>query len=55
MWIVFGMLPFFTFYMFRWIGDLVILVLFLIGIIKAINGKQEELPVIGKFAEKFTF
>lgn len=31
------------------------LIFLIIGIVNAINGKQEPLPVIGKFAENFTF
>jgi uncharacterized membrane protein len=27
----------------------------IIGIINALNGKEKELPLIGKFSEKFTF
>lgn len=31
------------------------LIFLIIGIVNAVNGKQEPLPVIGKFAENFTF
>lgn len=37
------------------IGNLIVFVFFLIGIIKAIQGEEKELPVIGKFGEKFKF
>lgn len=33
--------------------SLAILALFIIGIINAINGNKKELPVVGKFAEKW--
>jgi uncharacterized membrane protein len=35
-----------------WVG---FLILWIIGIINASNEKTEEIPIIGKFAEKFTF
>lgn len=38
-----------------WILNLGILVLLVIGIINAVNGKEEKLPVIGQFADKFKF
>ena len=31
------------------------LILVILGIINAVNGNKNELPVIGKFASKFTF
>ena len=37
------------------VGGLIVLVLFIMGLIQAIKGEQKELPVIGKFAEKFNF
>ena len=37
------------------LGNLLVFILFLIGIISAINGKEKELPVIGKYGKKFTF
>lgn len=37
-------------------GSLAVFVLWIIGIINAANGKKQELPIIGQFAEKwFTF
>lgn len=37
-------------------GSLAVFVLWIIGIINAANGKKQELPIIGKYAEKwFTF
>lgn len=35
--------------------ELLLLVLVIIGIVNAINDKQAELPVIGKYANKFKF
>ncbi|MBI4150963.1 hypothetical protein HY492_02445 [Candidatus Woesearchaeota archaeon] len=37
------------------IGNLVVLVLWIIGIINALSGKEKPLPLIGKFADKFSF
>ena len=37
------------------IGKVVYLVGVILGIINALNGKQNELPVIGQFAKKFTW
>lgn len=38
-----------------WILDLGLLVLLILGIINALNGKQEPLPIVGKFADSFKF
>ena len=35
--------------------ELAIFVLFILGIINALNGKEQELPVIGQFASNFKF
>ncbi len=37
------------------IAEIIILVLWIIGLINAISGKEKELPIIGKFAEKLNF
>ncbi|MDO8472059.1 MAG: hypothetical protein Q7S64_02870 [bacterium] len=37
------------------LGGLASLVLFIIGIMNAINGKEVELPLIGSFAKSFNF
>ncbi|MCK5025501.1 MAG: DUF4870 domain-containing protein [Nanoarchaeota archaeon] len=37
------------------IGNLLVFVFFIIGLIKAIQGEEKELPIIGKFGEKFKF
>jgi len=38
-----------------WPLNVFIFILFVIGVMNALGGKQEPLPVIGKFAEKFKF
>jgi len=38
-----------------WLLNLGLLVLWILGIINAANGKQEPLPLIGKIGEKFKF
>lgn len=38
-----------------WPLNLFFSILFIIGIMNALGGKQKPLPVIGKFAEKFKF
>jgi len=47
--------PFYLWYMISWILSLGTLVLFILGIINAVNGKQTPLPVVGKFANVFKF
>jgi len=45
-------------WMFMWIGWLLtlgVLILFILGIINAVNGKEEKLPLVGQFADKFKF
>ena len=48
-------MPFYFWYSFSWILSLVMIVLLILGIVNAVNGKQEPLPVIGKFADVFKF
>lgn len=48
-------LPFLFWYYLNWILELGLLVLMIMGIMKAANGKQEPLPVLGQFAEMFKF
>lgn len=46
-----------SFYMF-WLGsilNLAVLVLLVIGVMNAANGKEVELPLIGQFAKNFKF
>jgi len=38
-----------------WPFNILLFVLFVIGIMHALNGEQKPLPVIGKFGEKFKF
>jgi uncharacterized membrane protein len=47
--------PFYLWMTFSWILSLGTLVLLILGIVNAVNGKQEPLPVIGKFADVFKF
>lgn len=49
------LVPFYFWYSISWLFSLCILVLLVLGIINAVNGKQEPLPVIGKFASIFKF
>lgn len=37
------------------VGSLATLVLFVVGVMHAVNGEEKELPLIGKFAEQFKF
>ncbi len=38
-----------------WVLNISILILWVMGIINAVNGKQEHLPIIGKYGDKFNF
>ena len=40
---------------FSWILSIFVLVLFIMGILNAVNGKEKPLPLIGQFGEKFNF
>jgi uncharacterized membrane protein len=40
---------------FSWLLNIAVLVFVIIGIMNALNGKEEPLPVIGQFAENFKF
>lgn len=48
-------MPFYFWFTFSWILSLAVLVLLIIGIVNAVNGKQEPLPVIGKFSDLIKF
>lgn len=37
------------------IGNLIVFIFWLIGLINALSGKEKELPWIGQFGEKFQF
>ncbi|MDP3966408.1 MAG: DUF4870 domain-containing protein [archaeon] len=54
--ILLGWITFFSFGFFRvfaWIIQLALFVLWIIGLINAINSKKEKIPVIGQFAERY--
>jgi uncharacterized membrane protein len=58
LWIIRAVLPWYWLWQFSWIFSLLglgILVLAIVGIVNAANGKKEKLPVIGSFADKFKF
>lgn len=48
-------IPIYFWFTISWILNLGTLVLLILGIINAVNGKQEPLPLIGKFADIFKF
>jgi len=41
--------------LFTWPLNIVVLILFIMGIMNAVNGKEKPLPLIGKFGDKFNF
>lgn len=47
--------PFYLWLSFSWILSLVLLVLLILGIVNAVGGKEQPLPVVGKFADVFKF
>jgi uncharacterized membrane protein len=57
-WIIQMLLPWSLMFKLSWLFSLLglaILVLAIIGIVNAANGKQEKLPLIGQYADKFKF
>jgi uncharacterized membrane protein len=48
-------LPFYFWWTINWILSVGTLILLIIGISNAVNGKQEPLPLVGKFADIFKF
>ena len=48
-------IPFYFWYSFSWLLSLGTLVLFVVGVMNAVNGKKEPLPLIGKFSDMFKF
>ncbi len=50
---IIGNIPIISF--FAWLINLALLVLVILGIVNAANGKEEPLPVVGHFADKFKF
>ncbi|MBN2458447.1 DUF4870 domain-containing protein [Candidatus Woesearchaeota archaeon] len=53
--VVGSIIPFLGWFIILPIGNLVVFIFFIIGLIKAIKGEEKELPIIGKFGEKFKF
>jgi uncharacterized membrane protein len=51
---VISKIPFFGNYLF-WVINLGLIVIWIIGILNALNGKEEPLPIIGKYAEMLKF
>jgi uncharacterized membrane protein len=48
-------MPFYFWMTINWILSLGVLVLLIVGISNAVGGKQQPLPVIGKFSDIFKF
>jgi len=48
-------IPFYIWFSISWILGLGTLVLLILGIVNAVNGKEEPLPVIGQFSSVFKF
>jgi uncharacterized membrane protein len=53
--IVGSMVPFVGWFIILPLGGLLTLILWIIGIINVLNGKENPLPIIGGFAKKLTF
>ncbi|MBD3311145.1 MAG: hypothetical protein GF349_01445 [Candidatus Magasanikbacteria bacterium] len=53
--VVGGIIPILGWFLILPLGNLVLFFLWIIGLLRALNGSVEELPAIGQFAEKFTF
>ncbi|MEA3515081.1 MAG: DUF4870 domain-containing protein [Nanoarchaeota archaeon] len=53
--VVGGIIPVLGWFIILPVGNLIVFVFFIIGLIKAIQGEEKELPIIGKFGEKFKF
>ncbi len=51
---VIAMIPFLG-WAIAWIGNIVAVVLSIIGIVNVAQGKRAELPIVGRFAESFKF
>ncbi|KKT78703.1 MAG: hypothetical protein UW75_C0040G0005 [Parcubacteria group bacterium GW2011_GWF2_44_8] len=50
--VVGSIIPFIGWFLIAPLGSVAILVLWVIGIINALNGEEKELPVIGSYAQK---
>lgn len=48
-------LPFYFWYTINWLLSLGALVLLIVGISNAVAGKEQPLPIIGKFSDMFKF
>jgi uncharacterized membrane protein len=48
-------IPLYLWYTISWLLSLGTLVLLIVGISNAVGGKQQPLPIIGKFSEIFKF
>lgn len=56
--VIYGVLsaiPFIGWFLVSWIGGLILIVLFLIGVINALQGQCKELPVIGSWFKNVKF
>lgn len=38
-----------------WLLSLGVFILFVIGVLNAVNGREKQMPLIGQFADKFNF
>ena len=47
--------PFIGWFIILPLGSIFVIVLWILGIVNAVNGNKNKLPVIGGFADKFTF
>ena len=57
-WIISMMIPWYWWFSFYWIIRLLqlgLLVLVILGVVNAAGGKQEPVPLVGKFADMFKF
>jgi uncharacterized membrane protein len=50
--IVLGLIPVIGWFVIWPIGGLILFVLWLLGMINAFSGKQEKIPIIGRFADE---
>ena len=50
-----GIVPIIGWFIILPIGNLIIFIFWIIGLISAISGNEKELPVIGQFGKKFKF
>lgn len=58
LWVIRAILPWYWLFSISWLFNLLglaILILAIIGIVNAANGKQEKLPIVGQFGDLFKF